>query len=61
MTPQFIKMTDEEYEQFIDESADYLCGFNCGTAVDIILNYVKRSDCSASQLQRLKDKLKEIY
>jgi hypothetical protein len=54
-------MTDEEREQFIDESADYLCGFNCGTAVDIVINYVKRPDCSKHQLKRLIEELTEYY
>jgi hypothetical protein len=31
MTPQYIDMTDEEYELQIDELAGYLCGMSCGT------------------------------
>lgn len=46
-------MTDEEYDQFIKDSANYLCGFSCGTAVDIVLEYTTRSDISLHQFNRL--------
>ena len=54
-------MTDEEYELQIDELAGYLCGMSCGTAVDVVLNYVKRSDCSKHQLHRLIEELQSYY
>lgn len=46
-------MTDEEYEQFVNDSANYLCGFTCGTAVDVILEYTTRPDISMHQFNRL--------
>jgi hypothetical protein len=61
MTPQYIDMTDEEYELQIDELAGYLCGMSCGTAVDVVMNYVKRPDCSKRQLHRLIEELQSLY
>jgi hypothetical protein len=61
MTPQYIDMTNEEYELQIDELAGYLCGMSCGTAVDVVLNYVKRPDCSKHQLNRLIEELQSYY
>ena len=61
MTPQYIETTDEEYERQISELADYLCGMNCGTAVDVVMNYVKRPDCSKRQLHRLIEELQSLY
>jgi hypothetical protein len=61
MTPQYIDMTDEEYELQIDELAGYLCGMSCGTAVAVVLNYVKRPDCSKHQLHRLIGELQSYY
>ena len=55
-----IKMTDEEYEGWVDEMAHYLCGMSCGSAVDVIVNYCKRPDLSARQLTRLIDELIEL-
>jgi len=52
-------MTDEQYDRQISELADYLCGMSCGTAVDVVMNYVKRPDCSKHQLQRLINELTE--
>lgn len=54
-------MTDEQYDRFISELADYLCGVSCGTAVDIVVNYVKRPDCSKHQLNRLIEELQSYY
>ena len=61
MTPQYIKTTDEQYERQISELADYLCGMSCGTAVDVVMNYVKRPDCSKRQLNRLIGELQSYY
>jgi len=61
MTPQYIETTDEEYERQISELADYLCGMSCGTAVDVVMNYVKRPDCSKHQLNRLTEELQSLY
>ena len=58
---EFRMMTDEQYDRFIGELADYLCGVNCGTAVDVIMNYVKRPDCSKRQLHRLIEELQSLY
>lgn len=54
-------MNDEEYNQFVAEAADYLCGFSCGTAVDIVLNYAGRPDLSMHHLQRLVEELTNYY
>ena len=43
------QMSDKEYGQFIKDSANYLCGFNCGTAVDVIIEYTTRPDLSMYQ------------
>jgi hypothetical protein len=61
MTPQYIETTDKEYELQISELADYLCGMSCGTAVDVVVNYVKRPDCSKHQLNRLIEELQSYY
>jgi hypothetical protein len=58
---EFRMMTDEQYDRFIGELADYLCGMNCGTAVDVVMNYVKRPDCSKHQLHRLIEELQSLY
>ncbi len=58
---EFRMMTDEQYERQISKLADYLCGVNCGTAVDVIMNYVKRPDCSKRQLHRLIEELQSYY
>jgi hypothetical protein len=55
-----MKMTDEEYEEYIDELAHYLCGMSCGTAVDVMVNYCKRPDLSKHQFRRLIDELVEL-
>lgn len=59
---EFLKqthVTEEEYEQWIQERAGYLCGFSCGTAVDIILEYTTRPDLNKSQFNRLLQVLQE--
>ena len=53
-------MTDEEYDQFVKDSAGYLCGFSCGTAVDVIIEYTTRPDISMHQFNRLVKEL-NIY
>jgi hypothetical protein len=58
---EFRMMTDEQYDRFISELADYLCGMSCGTAVDVVMNYVKRPDCSKRQLHRLIEELQSLY
>ena len=58
---EFRMMTDEQYERQISELADYLCGMSCGTAVDVVMNYVKRPDCSKRQLHRLIEELQSLY
>lgn len=59
------ELKDEEYKKLIEEAADYLCGFSCGTSVDIVLEYVSRPDCSVHQMKRLIDELtiyfKKLY
>jgi hypothetical protein len=58
---EFRMMTDEQYDRVISELADYLCGVSCGTAVDVVVNYVKRPDCSKHQLNRLIEELQSYY
>jgi len=58
---EFRMMTDEQYDRYIGELADYLCGMSCGTAVDVVVNYVKRPDCSKHQLNRLIEELQSLY
>jgi hypothetical protein len=58
---EFRMMTDEQYDRQIDELAGYLCGMSCGTAVDVVVNYVKRPDCSKNQLHRLIEELQSYY
>jgi hypothetical protein len=58
---EFRMMTDEQYDRVISELADYLCGMSCGTAVDVVVNYVKRPDCSKHQLNRLIEELQSYY
>jgi hypothetical protein len=47
----------ETYDERISKDADYLCGFSCGWAVDIIIDYCKRPDLSEYHLKRLIDEL----
>lgn len=54
-----MKYNAETYQEWIDQFSDMLCGVSCGVAVDIIVNYVKRPDCSKAQLQRLIKELTE--
>lgn len=60
---EFLKqthVTEEEYKNWIDECAGYLCGFSCGTAVDIILEYTTRPDLSKRQFERLVSELLQL-
>jgi hypothetical protein len=34
---------------------------SCGIAVDVVMNYVKRPDCSKHQLHRLIEELQSLY
>lgn len=52
-------MTDTEYDEWIESMTRYLCGVNCGSAVDIILAYVKKPDISRHQFDRLVSSLVE--
>lgn len=54
-------MSDDEYTTFVEESAAYLCGFSCGTAVDVIVEYARRPDLSLRQLKRLITELDALY
>ena len=51
---------EENYKQTVSDAADKLCGLSCGTAVDSIIEYAKRPDCSAAQLERLISDLYKI-
>jgi len=51
---------EAEYTETIEHIADRLCGVSCGTAVDSIIEYVKRPDCSKAQLNRLISDLTSI-
>jgi len=51
---------EENYKQTVSDAADKLCGLSCGTAVDSIIEYAKRPDCSAAQLKRLISDLYKI-
>lgn len=54
-----ITVSDKEYQEWLDKMGDILCGMSCGSAVDVMVNYVKRPDCSKAQLQRLIKELTE--
>jgi hypothetical protein len=51
---------EENYKETVSAAADRLCGLSCGTAVDSIIEYVKRSDCSSAQLNRLISDLNKL-
>ena len=51
---------EENYKETIAHAADRLCGLSCGTAVDAVLEYVNRPDCSQTQIKRLISKLNEL-
>lgn len=42
-----------EYTETINNLTNNLCGVSCGTAIDSILEYINRPDCSKAQLNRL--------
>jgi hypothetical protein len=50
----------EDYKETVSEAANKLCGLTCGTAVDSIIEYVKRPDCSKAQLNRLISDLNKL-
>jgi hypothetical protein len=51
----------EDYDQTVQSTADKLCGLSCGTAIDAILAYTARPDCSKKQITRLIDTLTKYY
>jgi len=57
---QSIDHAEENYKETIEQAANRLCGLSCGTAVDAVLEYVKRPDCSKAQTQRLISELKKL-
>jgi hypothetical protein len=57
---QSINHAEENYKETIAQAANKLCGLSCGTAVDAVLEYVKRPDCSKAQIQRLISELKKL-
>ena len=50
----------ENYKETVSATADKLCGLSCGTAIDSIIEYVKRPDCSKVQLNRLISDLNKL-
>ncbi len=57
---QSIDHAEENYKEAIAQAANRLCGLSCGTAVDAVLEYVKRPDCSKAQTQRLLSELTKL-
>lgn len=57
----FVDLSEHEYSEMINDGASRLCGYSCGAAVDIILEYVSRPDCSKAQLDRLITSLTNKY
>lgn len=51
---------EENYKETVFAAADKLCGLSCGTAVDSIIEYVKRPDCSQAQIERLITELTKL-
>ena len=52
--------TTENNKETVSMAADKLCGLSCGMAVDAVLEYVNRPDCSQTQIKRLISKLNEL-
>ena len=57
---QSIDHAEENYKEAIEQAANRLCGLSCGTAVDAVLEYVKRPDCSKAQTKRLISELRKL-
>lgn len=49
-----------EYTETIEHIANRLCGVSCGAAIDSILEYIKRPDCSKAQINRLTSVLNKL-
>lgn len=57
-----IQFSNKYFESDVEKSpeseiTDVLCGYSSGNAVDGILNYIKKKDCSAHHLNRLKKEI----
>ena len=57
---QNLDHTTENNKETVSMAADKLCGLSCGIAVDAVLEYVNRPDCSQTQIKRLISKLNEL-
>lgn len=50
-------MSDEEYNEMVNDIADVLCGYSCGTSADAIIEYCSRPDMSKRHIERIVESL----